>query len=163
MVKDSSNLEKNNLNVRFGDKFQTSDFFDMLTKDFDQINEFILKADWTLTDHEKTSEINTVTWTSKNEEHSIILEYGEGYDNSIILKTTDKQEYELIFNGIDWSNFEEKYDKKEASAIHKGFFGKEDDLAILFKQPTTNNQPNLLVFTTLSNVDAIWFESEYLN
>ncbi len=135
------------------------------------IQEILKKHGWKITEHQTLADLHIVHWTWEKRGiwrfrkgiWRLVVEYGKGYDNTIVYQTSSAQAYNTATKPIDFANLDQRQERESDIAAYKVYFGKEGQV-IIVGTPQGQADPALytLILTTTSNVDAIWFESDYL-
>jgi hypothetical protein len=128
------------------------------------IQEILEQHGWKITKHQTLADLHIVHWTwGKKGIWRLVAEYGEGYDNTIVYQTSSAQAYHAAAKPLDFANLDRRQERDSDIAAYKVYFGEEEQV-IIVGTPKGPIDPPLytLILTTTSNVDAIWFESDYL-
>ena len=116
---------------------------------------------WKLVGEKLQTELSTAHWGRGGE--SLVLEYGEGYENTLIYQTGKTNEFAQLIKTLGLDNLKNLYKKETGLRAYQAYQGPKDQVLIIgTPAPSTSATPALLIVTTTDNLDALWFESAYL-
>ncbi len=128
---------------------------------YDRIRAALQERHWQEVGRQTLGDMEIVQWTPPDADATITVEHGPGYDASLIYQTPDAAAYEALTDPIDLQAFKRQAEREGEVYTCQGYRA-GDEMLILAQPRAGVNQPYTVILTTLSNFDALWFESEYL-
>ncbi len=128
---------------------------------YNSIRAALQERHWQEVGQQTLSDLNIVHWMPPDADTTITVEHGSGYDVSIIYQTPDAEVYEALTDPIDLQAFKRQSERESKAYTCQGYRAGEEML--ILAQPRAGvDKPYTVILTTLSNFDALWFESDYL-
>ncbi len=135
------------------------------------IQALLQQRGWRIADEKTLADLHIVhwiwekrgIWRLKQGIWRIVVEYGEGYDNTIVYQTSSARAYAVATDPRDFATMARRQQRESEKAAYEAYFGEKGQVVILgLPHGHINPAVYTVILTTTSNVDAIWFESDYL-
>ncbi len=135
------------------------------------IQAIVQQRGWKIADQQTLADLHIVhwiwekrgVWRFKGRLWRLVVEYGEGYDNTIVYQTSSARAYAAATDPRDFTTMDCRQQRESEHAAYEAYFG-EKGVVVITGTPHRHIRPPIytVILTTTSNVDAIWFESDYL-
>jgi mRNA-degrading endonuclease RelE of RelBE toxin-antitoxin system len=135
------------------------------------IQAIVQQHGWKIADQQRLGDLYIVHWTWEKRGiwrlrrgiWRLVVEYGEGYDTTIIYQTSSARAYAAATDPRDFTTMDCRQQRESENAAYEAYFGEKGQVVIVGTPHGHVRHPvYTVILTTTSNVDAIWFESDYL-
>jgi hypothetical protein len=135
------------------------------------IQDTLKQRGWKIAEQQTVGDLHIDHWTKRNRgiwqlikgTWRLVVEHGEGYDNTIVYQTPSVRAYNAAAKSVDFTALDRRQQKEGEHAAYEAYFGEEGSVIIVgTPQEGASQRIYTVILTTTSNVDAIWFESDYL-
>ncbi len=131
------------------------------SESYNRIRAALQEHHWQEVGRQTLGDMDIVQWTPPDAEATITVEHGPGYDASIIYQTPDAAAYEALTAPINLQSFKRQSERENETYTCQAYRA-GDEMLILAQPRAGVDKPYTVILTTLSNFDALWFESDYL-
>ncbi len=126
----------------------------------EDIPAFLTARQWTRESHRALDDLRIERWAQIP--NRIIVEYGPDYDTSVIYRTPNAANYRALAREAGVDALTQHAQKTTPLATYTAYRDGDDIVILGEPQPGSRIDDYTVIVTTLSNIDALWFESEYI-
>ncbi len=169
----------NNLSTILPEHFQSAptaqslsytDLQHLQNSPYEQVASELEQLSWQPGTHTQLADLQITQWVNPDPEGAhLTLEHGPGYENAVIYQPIAENAFQEATRDINTTALVLKDQKTLSRSIYGGVFkfkcyhGAQGQVVILGKPaPDTTAHRYLIIVTTIDNVDALWFESDYV-